>query len=68
MLFLNAAVFENDYKCSQDNIELMFQVNYLAHFYLSRLLFENLRNSEESRIIIIGCESHRFVSTKYFDL
>jgi len=60
MLFLNAA--------SQDNIELMFQVNYLAHFYLSRLLFENLRNSEESRIIIIGCESHRFVSTKYFDL
>jgi len=51
MLFLNAAVFESDYKCSQDNIELMFQVNYLAHFYLSRLLFENLRNSEESSFL-----------------
>jgi WW domain-containing oxidoreductase len=60
MIFLNAAIFEIEYNLSEDNIEMMFQVNYLAQFYLIRLLMQNLLNSNSSRIIIISCESHRF--------
>ena len=33
MLYLNAAIFEKDHILTKDNIEMMFQVNYLAQFY-----------------------------------
>ena len=59
MLFLNAAIFEPNYTMSDNGIELMFQVNYLAQFYLTRLLLDNLINTPKSRIIVISCESHR---------
>lgn len=60
ILILNAATFETDYKCTQDNLEMMYQVNYLSQFYLTRLLIANLREAKDARIIAIGCESHRF--------
>ncbi|CAF0728362.1 unnamed protein product [Brachionus calyciflorus] len=59
MLFLNAAIFETEHKLSRDNIELMFQVNYLAQFYLARLLMRSLIRTENSRLVILTCESHR---------
>ena len=59
LLILNAATFELDYKCSQDNLEMMYQVNYLSQFYLTRLLMANLREAKDARIIAIGCESYR---------
>jgi NAD(P)-dependent dehydrogenase (short-subunit alcohol dehydrogenase family) len=59
MVFLNAAVFEIDHKASKDGVELMFQVNYLAQFYLARLLMNNLLSSDHSRIVMIACEAHR---------
>ena len=59
MLYLNAAIFERDHKLSKDNVEMMFQVNFLAQFYLTRLLMTNLNNVKNARIIIISCESHR---------
>jgi retinol dehydrogenase-12 len=59
MLFLNAATFELEYKVSKDNLELMFQVNYLAQFYLTRLLLNNLLSSDHSRVVVISCEAHR---------
>jgi retinol dehydrogenase-12 len=59
MLYLNAAVFTPEHFYTEDNIETMFQVNYLAQFYLTRLLIQNLENTKDSRIIILSCESHR---------
>ncbi len=59
MLFLNAAIFTTDHCYTEDNIETMFQVNYLAQFYLTRLLIKNLENTKDSRVIILSCESHR---------
>jgi len=59
MLFLNAAVCETEYKLTEDNLEFMFQVNYLAQFYLARLLTQTLVNTPESRIVVIACEAHR---------
>ena len=54
MLYLNAAIFERDHKLSKDNVEMMFQVNFLAQFYLTRLLMTNLNNVKNARIIIIS--------------
>ena len=59
MLFLNAAILETNFMLSKDNIELMFQVNYLAQFYLARLLMRNLIQTNDARLIILSCESHR---------
>jgi NAD(P)-dependent dehydrogenase (short-subunit alcohol dehydrogenase family) len=53
MLFLNAAALETEYEITQDNIESSFQVNYLAQFYLARLLLPNLLNTKNSRLIVI---------------
>ena len=59
ILILNAAVFETDHKLTDDNLETMFQVNYLSQFYLTRILLENLLKSQDSRIVLVSCESHR---------
>lgn len=60
MLFLNAATFETQFKISNENdIEIMFQVNHLAQFYLTRLLLDTLLSTPKSRIILVSSESHR---------
>lgn len=51
---------ETSYQLSEDNLELMFQVNYLAQFYLARLLLQKLINSNDGRLVILSCESHRY--------
>lgn len=61
MLFLNAAVCETEYKLTEDNMEMMFQVNHLAHFYLARLLTRSILNTVDSRIVVLSCEAHRWV-------
>ena len=59
LLYLNAAVFEKEHTLSKDNIEIMFQVNYLSQFYLARLMISCLVLTKNSRIIVLSCESHR---------
>lgn len=66
LLFLNAATFETEYRCSENNLELMFQVNYLSQFYLTRLLMKKLTSSRESRIIVIGCESQKQIVNSFY--
>lgn len=61
MLFLNAAIFEPNYTLTDNEIELMFQVNYLAQFYLTRLLLDVLLSTTKARIIVMSCESHRLI-------
>lgn len=59
MLFLNAAIFEVEHKLTENNLETMFQVNYLSQFYLTRLLMNHILNASYARIIIVSCESHK---------
>lgn len=61
MLFLNAAVCETEYKLTEDNMEMMFQVNHLAQFYLARLLTRPILNTADSRVVVLSCEAHRLV-------
>jgi NAD(P)-dependent dehydrogenase (short-subunit alcohol dehydrogenase family) len=59
MLFLNAAIFETDFRLSSDNIELMFQTNHLSQFYLTRLILHKMLNEAFARIVVISSEAHR---------
>lgn len=61
MLILNAAVFGLPYTKTEDDLEMTFQVNHLAQFYLTKLLWEILATSSPSRVVIVSSESHRYI-------
>ncbi|MEO1150938.1 MAG: SDR family NAD(P)-dependent oxidoreductase [Pseudomonadota bacterium] len=56
VLALNAGMTGRKLKTTRDGFEQMFQVNYLAHFLMIRLLASRLGNS--SRIILTGSGTH----------
>jgi WW domain-containing oxidoreductase len=60
MLILNAGVFGLPYTKTVDGFETTFQVNHLAHFYLTFLLQSLLVTG--SRVVIVSSESHRFAN------
>ena len=51
---------------TEDNLEQTFQVNHLAHFYLTRLLVNVLMESAPARVIVVSSESHR-LETIFYD-
>ncbi|XP_071786011.1 WW domain-containing oxidoreductase-like [Asterias amurensis] len=61
MLICNAAVFGIKWQLTEDGLEKTFQVNYLSHFYLVNQLQDVLIRSSPSRVILLSCESHRFL-------
>ena len=58
ILVLNAGVFGGPFMLTGDGVEKHFGVNHLGHFYLTKLLFEVLRNSRPVRIVVVSSESH----------
>ena len=60
-LILNAAVFGLAHTMTEDNLEMTFQVNHLAHFYLTKLFMNLLVKSAPSRVTVVSSESHRLV-------
>lgn len=60
ILILNAGVFGLPHTLTEDGFEMTFQVNHLAHFYLTRLLQDVLVPSSPARIVVLSSESHRF--------
>ncbi|KAH0949552.1 hypothetical protein HN011_000984 [Eciton burchellii] len=60
ILILNAGVFGIPYQLTRDGYETTFQVNHLAHFYLSLLLSDIVQSTSNSRVVVVSSESHRF--------
>lgn len=58
LLINNAAIVPAKRELSRDGLELQFAVNYLAHFYLSKLMIEFLQKSPEARIINVSSVLH----------
>ena len=52
---------------SEDNMEMIFAVNYLAPFLLTHLLLEHLKASAPSRIVNVSSFVHRWINKIRFD-
>lgn len=64
-LILNAGVFALPHLLTDDNLETIFQVCHLSHYYLTLELSELLNHS---RIVVLSSESHRFSNLPADDL
>lgn len=58
VLINNAGVYLNERRVNGKGIELTFMINHLAHFYLTYLLIDWLRKSDDGRIINISSIAH----------
>lgn len=58
VLINNAGVYMKKRISSDDGYEMTFQVNYLAHFLLTNLLLDLLKQSAPSRIINVSSMAH----------
>lgn len=56
----NAGVYNTKRTVTSDNIEEVFQVNYLASFIITYRLIDKLRHQKHARIIYVNSEGHRF--------
>jgi retinol dehydrogenase-13 len=60
VLILNAGVANNHTRAeTRDGFELMFGVNHLAHFELTRLLLDRIRASAPARILVLSSAGYR---------
>ena len=60
VLIHNAGLYVTHKTLSQDNIETVFQTNYLSTFILNYYLREKLKNQKSGRILFVNSEAHRF--------
>ncbi|MCG3221343.1 MAG: SDR family oxidoreductase [Candidatus Heimdallarchaeota archaeon] len=67
VLINNAGVFNMKRTITNDGYEGTFAVNYLAHFYLTRLLLPLLKKNSSSRIINLSSDIHKYYKIKLKD-
>ncbi len=67
LLVNNAGVYERERVLTQDGLETMFQVNFLAHFLLTGRLIGLLQDSARSRVVSLASVSHYSVHSVDFD-
>lgn len=60
VLINNAGVVNTARRLTVDGHEEMFAVNFLAHFLLTRLLLERIRESAPARIVHVSSNAHAF--------
>lgn len=68
ILVNNAGLAGIDFKLTADGFETHFQVNYLGHYLLTRLLLDLLKKSQPSRIINVSSIAHTMTDMKWDDL
>lgn len=60
VLIHNSGVFHTRRTFTEDDTEMVFQVNHLSSFLLNYLLKERLKEENRARIIYVNSEGHRF--------
>jgi NAD(P)-dependent dehydrogenase (short-subunit alcohol dehydrogenase family) len=61
VLINNAGTYEKKRRLTKDGVEMTFAVNYLAPFFLTRLLLPLLKKSAPSRIVTVASSAHEDV-------
>jgi NAD(P)-dependent dehydrogenase (short-subunit alcohol dehydrogenase family) len=56
----NAGVYITHKTLTQDNLETVFQTNFLSTFILNYSLREKLKNQKSGRVLFVNSEAHRF--------
>lgn len=62
VLIHNAGVFLTNKELTEDGLEKVFMVQYLASFVINYMLKDKLKSQEKSRIILVNSEGHRFAA------
>jgi NAD(P)-dependent dehydrogenase (short-subunit alcohol dehydrogenase family) len=60
VLIHNAGVFITKKTFTANNLEMVFQINYLSSFILNYYIREKFINQNNGRIIFVNSEAHRF--------
>lgn len=60
VLIHNAGVYVTRKTITADNLEMVFQTNYLSSFILNHYVREKLKNQRAGRILFVNSEAHRF--------
>lgn len=60
VLIHNAGVYNTKRRFTEDGLEEVFQVNYLASFLITYALLDTLRAQESARVLYVNSEGHRF--------
>ena len=68
VLINSAGIHRTRRTLTESGIEVVFYVNHLASFLLTRLLLDRLKESAPSRIIQVNSEGHRFGGLNVNDL
>ncbi len=62
VLIHNAGLFMTAKTITADNLEMVFQTNYLSSFILNFYIKEKLKSQKGGRIIYVNSEAHRFAA------
>jgi NAD(P)-dependent dehydrogenase (short-subunit alcohol dehydrogenase family) len=62
VLIHNAGVYLTKRTITMDDLESVFQTNYLSTFILNYCLREKLKNQESGRILFVNSEAYRFAA------
>lgn len=62
VLIHNAGSYLTEKTFTEDNLETVFQTNYLSTFILNFILREKLKNQPNGRILLVNSEAYRFAA------
>ena len=68
ILINNAGVMACPYTKTEDGFEMQFGVNHLAHFLLTNLLLDRLKEAPSARIVNLSSLAHAFGKINFDDL
>ena len=68
ILINNAGVSVPPYTKTEDGFELQIGVNHLAHFLLTNLLLERIKEAPSPRIVNVSSEAHKYGKINFDDL
>lgn len=68
LLINNAGIMIPPYSKTLDEFEIQFGTNHLGHFALTALLFDFIKNADNSRVVNVSSSAHKLGNINFDDL